>query len=480
MAACDKSFSRSYMLLDPNEVGFCDLIKLLFSSNIEKRKFVDSSDATEESFGRRWLIFLSIAAQKFLMFVSKPLAGVGSAFETGLNLLSSNEGLFRLILNSLRGQVVWPDKSSATFLSTIGNFDTRVKLDESIKREDVKYNPALAMMASKASYENKAYIEKTVHDHWKMEFIGSYDFWNEYQEKATTQAFMMRDKTEDGQETIVVAFRGTEPFDSDAWCSDFDISWYEIPGVGKIHGGFMKALGLQKSVGWPQQIEQDETKPALAYYAIREKLRELLKQNTKAKFVLTGHSLGGALAILFPAVLALHEEKWLLERLEGVYTFGQPRVGDERFGEFMKREMVEHNIRYVRFVYSNDIVPRLPYDDKALMFKHFGTCLYFDSNYQGQILPEEPNKNYFSPLVAIPMMINACGELIRSFTIPYRRGPDYTEGNFLRFIRVIGLLVPGVPAHCPQDYVNATRLGPPHVFHFHNYNMDNQSSNKSD
>ncbi|XP_062101983.1 triacylglycerol lipase OBL1-like [Humulus lupulus] len=457
---CDKSFSASYMLLKCEEVGLFDLLYLLLysSDSVKKKLLVESSDKAEESFGRRWIIFLSIVVQKVLQFVSIPLAGVGSAFEMGLNILSSNGNLFNLILNFIRGRVVIPVRKSADFKSVIGNVDWRLGLDPEIKHGDPRYNAALSIMASKISYENQPLIQNTVTHHWKMEFVGFYDCWNDYQNKATTKVFIMRDRDED-HDTIVVAFRGTEPFNADAWISDVDISWYEIEGMGKIHGGFMKALGLKKSKGFPRELAEN-SKP-LAYYEIRKELKKLLQQNDKAKFVVTGHSLGGALAVLFSAVLSYHDEKWLLERLEGVYTFGQPRVGDHTFGEFMEKEMVEHDIHYSRFVYGYDLVPRLPYDDDSLMFKHFGTCIYCNRNYQPKIVEEEPNKNYFSPQKVIPMMANAVGELVRSFTLPLRKGPVYKEGRLMRFMRVIGLVIPGIPAHLPQDYVNATRLSPP-------------------
>ncbi|KAL2499678.1 alpha/beta-Hydrolases superfamily protein [Abeliophyllum distichum] len=455
---CNKSFSSDYMLLNPDEASLNDVVRILFSSDIGKRKFVDCPEGTREPFGRRWIIFVSILAQKVLQKVSKPLARFGSAVEGWLNLVSSNGNSLRLAINSIRGKVIYPEKESATFLSLIGNIDKRVKLDANIGNGDRKYNASLCAMASKVSYENKAYVESTVKDHWKMDFVEFYDLWNDYQQKATTQAFMLQDTNE----IIVVAFRGTEAFDADAWSSDFDISWYELPGMGKVHGGFMKALGLQKSLGWPQ--EQAKNKPETAYYAIRKKLKEILRENDKAKFIVTGHSLGGALAILFPAILAFHEESWLLDRLEGIYTFGQPRVGDEKFGEFVKGKLEKHNVPYYRFVYSFDMVPRLPYDDSTLTFKHFGTCIYYNSFYQGRVVPEEPDKNYFSLIWLIPKIINAWWELIRSFIISYTKGPDFKEGGVLRFFRLIGLVAAGVPAHCPQDYINATRLGSSDVF----------------
>ncbi|KAH1133598.1 hypothetical protein GYH30_012133 [Glycine max] len=266
----------------------------------------------------------------------------------------------------------------------------------------------------------------------------------EYQEKTTTQVLIALYKHED-RHTYVVAFRGTEPFEADAWCTDLDISWYGIPGVGRMHGGFMKALGLQKNVGWPKEIERDENLPPLAYYI--------------PKFIVTGHSMGGALGILFGTILCLHNETLLLERLEGIYTFGQPRLGDEAYTNYLRQKFKGHHVRYCRFVYCNDLVPRLPYDDKEMMFKHFGTCLFFNRHYEFEVLEEQWNKNYFSLWCVIPMPYNAILEIIWSFIIARQSGPYYREGWFLFAFRTIGLIIPGVPAHGPQDYLNSTLLG---------------------
>lgn len=239
----------------------------------------------------------------------------------------------------------------------------------------------------------------------------------DFQKHMSTQVFILCDKPKDAS-LILISYRGTEPFDADDWSTDFDYSWYEIPKLGKVHVGFLEALGLGNRTDATTFQNQllvkniniavsdddvfDTSAPsdtrssslnrsydmeghASAYYAVRQKLKILLEEHKTAKFIVTGHSLGGALAILFPTVLVLHEEMELMQRLLGVYTFGQPRVGNGKLGRFMKAHLEYPIHKYFRVVYCNDLVPRLPYDDKIFLYNHFGMCLYYDSRYMEKV-----------------------------------------------------------------------------------------------
>lgn len=64
--------------------------------------------------------------------------------------------------------MIRPDSSSATFRSAVGNLDTRVDLDRKIRVNDKRYNAALAIMASKLSYENEAFASTVVRDNWQV------------------------------------------------------------------------------------------------------------------------------------------------------------------------------------------------------------------------------------------------------------------------------------------------------------------------
>lgn len=467
MANNNEEFCKDYFELKAQEASYFDFIRIFYSSNLDKRNFFDVSigvTSTIRGFRRRWLIFISIVLQRLLFWFKNPMENLGSFIELLQNYPSFNGGFIQLFFNILQGKVVRPEKSSEKFKSMIGNLDLRVELDKKIKIGDIRYNRHVSIMAAKLSYENEALNKTVIQQHWQMHFLGLHNFWNAYEEQYSTQAIMFQDKIEDPN-LIVVAFRGTSPFNANAWITDIDLSWYELEGLGKIHAGFMKALGLQKPIGWPKHINQEaqeqnnSSSKEFAYYKIREELKKILSKNDKAKFIVTGHSLGGALAILFASILILHEEEWLLDKLEGVYTFGQPRVGDEQFGKFMMEKLKKFDVKYYRYVYCNDMVPRLPYDDKTLFFKHFGSCLFYNSLYCGKVLEEEPNKNYFSLLWVLPKVLNAVFELIRSFILPWIKGNDYKQSWSEIIFRMVGLIIPGLSDHGPVDYVNLTRLG---------------------
>ncbi|XP_020700953.2 lipase, partial [Dendrobium catenatum] len=230
-------------------------------------------------------------------------------------------------------------------------------------------------------------LTSLIHNAFLLSFNKCYLFsFSEYLKNRGTQAFICCDKAEDAN-AIVLAFRGTEPFNAYDWITDVDLSWLSMGKFGKAHLGFMRALGLQdeKDVekGFPREHAGHEEGKLLAYYAIREELNQLLEKHKRAKIIITGHSLGGALAILFPALLAMHERHDIIDRIHGVMTYGQPRVGDAVFGRNVQAVLKS---KYHRMVYRYDIVPRVPFDKPPVaLFKHFGTCIYFTSWYEGKV-----------------------------------------------------------------------------------------------
>ncbi|KAG6421660.1 hypothetical protein SASPL_118217 [Salvia splendens] len=408
---------RKYLELKPGRTNILGILRALSSHDYteECKDFIESKD--EIMAEHRWVVFASILAQKLLHYIDKPLSLLGSGLEMFLNILCN-----------------------ATNFHTFFFRDSRVDLDKKVEPGTKKYFASLSAMASKLAYENDHYIKNIVENTWKMEFLGSYSFWDERYKGDTTQAFLFRDSG-----TITVAFRGTEPFNAKDWMTDFDISWCKLPNLkGRVHCGFVKALGLLAT-------DHNQDCP----YAT---IAQLLRSNHATRLVVTGHSLGGALAVLFASGLVMHGEDELMERLEGVYTFGQPRVGDARFGEFMEERFRAWGVEYYRFVYNYDIVPRLPFDTNALMFKHFGRCIYINSLYEAKIVEEEPLKNYFDLWSMVSKRVDAMWEVVRSFLLPRMFGPDYKEGFVLLMFRMFGLLFPGLPDHGLQDYINSTRL----------------------
>jgi triacylglycerol lipase len=89
-----------------------------------------------------------------------------------------------------------------------------------------------------------------------------------------------------------------------------------------------------------------------AFRKIEARLREVLTAQDEAKAVyLTGHSLGGALALVAAAAFGGNDK--LGDRIAAVYTFGAPRVGGADFPNLVKAP-------HYRVVNSGDVVPLVP------------------------------------------------------------------------------------------------------------------------
>lgn len=151
-----------------------------------------------------------------------------------------------------------------------------------------------------------------------------------------------------GNDLVIVAFRGTEPSPGDI-ATDARFKRVRWEGPGEVHQGFHAAL----DAAWPETLE--------AIVALSQPGQRLW---------FTGHSLGGALAVL-AAMRWAHEAR--TPAIAGVYTIGQPRVGDAAFSAAYDRALGKVTFRYIN---NRDPVPRVPM--RVLGFQDVGTAMHFD------------------------------------------------------------------------------------------------------
>ncbi|MBM3724464.1 MAG: lipase family protein [Acidobacteria bacterium] len=131
-----------------------------------------------------------------------------------------------------------------------------------------------------------------------------------------------------GSTAMIVAFRGTASVRD--WV--FNVETDHEPGpVGRVHRGFQNAFEKVQEVVVPRVITDRGDLPLF----------------------ITGHSLGGAITRICAA--RFHFVEGI--PVQGVYTFGQPRVGDETFRHQYASALGPRTSRYVN---DNDIVPHVP------------------------------------------------------------------------------------------------------------------------
>lgn len=148
---------------------------------------------------------------------------------------------------------------------------------------------------------------------------------------------------------MIVAFRGTQPVEICDWLSDVTTPpWPGYGGTGYIHYGIGQAL---------ESVFADVLD---AIHTFRDNNQTLW---------ITGHSLGGALAMLAGARLYFEDPRLLAD---GVYTYGQPRTCDRILAGAHNKAFAK---RMHRFVNNNDIVAQVPAEP---VFHHVDALHYID------------------------------------------------------------------------------------------------------
>ncbi|MBY8840432.1 lipase family protein [Streptomyces sp. SP2-10] len=227
--------------------------------------------------------------------------------------------------------------------------DTAVAVPVKIDHRSTDYSLKRAYwlaLASDLAYKDEATIEAQTRQ-WGCDTV-------RHHQTRFTPPFPLQDTqayTMASDDVIVTAFRGTEPQQIKDWLSDATTPPRTGPaGTGYVHDGFGEAL---ESI-WPD---------------VKNTHAELRTNGQTVWF--TGHSLGGALAMLAGARMYLEDPRLAAD---GVYTYGQPRTCDSVLAKAYNKGLKG---RMYRFVNNNDVVPQMP---PAPPYSHVDALRYIDSH----------------------------------------------------------------------------------------------------
>lgn len=245
-----------------------------------------------------------------------------------------------------------------------------------------------------------------------------------------TNAFLIRDPE---KKIAILSFRGTEVGTANFIdvLTDINVAPIEFPPNNHtyVHGGFYRGL----LAAWPKIVEI--------------LTKRVLNDDNITDFFITGHSLGAALACLTTAGIFLNTQGVLygLEGLKykkhfrGLYTFGQPMVGEPRFAKLCEEAFGN---RVFRHIYGKDLVPRLP-SYSVDRFAHFGTEYRSETGNAW-----ERAYHNTKPVISI------------GFSVPIA-GMAFIAQQF-GFTRKLPFSV-SIADHLPQNYIDASKMADPRV-----------------
>lgn len=210
------------------------------------------------------------------------------------------------------------------------------------------YNPKDALslaLACQLAYEvDPSEIERIVHSWEGWESAQVFPFDKRLGVDIDTQGFVAANDTH----TLIV-FRGSTSIPD--WLTNFQSVIDPGPLDGKnskVHKGFQDALfPTLLTIGWH--------------------LSNIKSSTAKDNVWVTGHSLGGALAVLLTAMMVDVDITSNMIIPKGLYTFGAPRVGNQAFQVAFDQKFSHTSFRIVN---EGDVVPHLPPEFLSPGFSH--------------------------------------------------------------------------------------------------------------
>jgi hypothetical protein len=156
----------------------------------------------------------------------------------------------------------------------------------------------------------------------------------------------------------ILVFRGTVPDDFINWLTDANTSLRNFH-FGRVHAGFFQNIEPL----WGDIAEAVDDARSTNGQRANDHDGSL---SPLENLYITGHSLGAAMAVIAAARIFSTDYASWWPLVRGVYTYGQPMVGDVDFGRHYNKQFSLY-----RHVYRTDVVPHLPPRDVG-EFAHFG------------------------------------------------------------------------------------------------------------
>lgn len=222
------------------------------------------------------------------------------------------------------------------------------------------------------------------------------DVFVEYVFKSKVSAVVFRDEN---RHEIILALKGTTS--NEEWLMDFKILPMPYHPLSNRIKGWKKFWKYNKDCKGCTVHKGFYDGAKVIHDAVFDKVNNLLDEYPTYNFLITGHSLGGALA---PMIANEYDSD---KRRINVITFGAPKFGNKQLAEWLNeiwntndhcnniKEITKSN-SYIRVSHKGDLVPMLPI--RQMGYKHSGIDVYFNTDREPMLQENMELKNSLAEL----------------------------------------------------------------------------------